>query len=230
VALRGSGAQPEAGSGTAPAAEACPLGGMAREAYIMEAVDTHHGVMIEAVWRPSGVGREVALILGGSLLIALSAQLQVVLPFSPVPITGQTFAVLLLGALYGSRRGPATVVTYLALGAMGLPVFAGGTFGAARLVGPTAGYLVGFLAAAFVVGFLSERGWDRKPWTTAVSMLLGNGMIYVAGVLWLSRFVGWQAVLSTGVLPFLAGDALKIALATILLPTCWKHIGRSGQS
>lgn len=196
---------------------------------MMEAADTCHSVMIEAIWVKSGVGREVALILGGSLLIALSAQLQFVLPFSPVPITGQTFAVLLLGALYGSKRSPATVVTYLALGSLGLPVFAGGTFGVARLIGPTAGYLMGFLAAAFIVGFLSERGWDRKPWTTAVSMIIGNGMIYVAGVLWLSRFVGWQAVLSTGVLPFLAGDALKIALATILLPAGWKLIGRSGQ-
>ena len=195
----------------------------------MEATATCHRVMIEAVWLKSGVGREVALILGGSLLIALSAQLEFVLPFSPVPITGQTFAVLLLGALYGSRRGPATVVTYLALGAVGLPVFAGGAFGVARLVGPTAGYLSGFLAAAFVVGFLSERGWDRKPWTTAISMIIGNGLIYAAGILWLSRFVGWPAVLSTGILPFLAGDALKIALATILLPTSWKLIGRSGQ-
>jgi biotin transport system substrate-specific component len=195
----------------------------------MEAAATYHRVMIEAVWVKSGVGREVALILGGSLLIALSAQLQFVLPFSPVPITGQTFAVLLLGALYGSKRGPATVVTYLALGVMGLPVFAGGAFGLSRLVGPTAGYLVGFLAAAFVVGLLSERGWDRKPWATAVSMIIGNGIIYVTGILWLSRFVGWQAVLSTGFLPFLPGDALKIALATILLPAGWKLIGRSGQ-
>jgi biotin transport system substrate-specific component len=195
----------------------------------MEAAATYHRVMIEAVWVKSGVGREVALILGGSLLIALSAQLQFVLPFSPVPITGQTFAVLLLGALYGSKRGPATVVTYLALGVMGLPVFAGGAFGLSRLVGPTAGYLVGFLAAAFVVGLLSERGWDRKPWATAVSMIIGNGIIYVTGILWLSRFVGWQAVLSTGFLPFLPGDALKIALATILLPAGWKLIGRSGR-
>jgi biotin transport system substrate-specific component len=195
----------------------------------MEAAATYHRVMIEAVWVKSGLGREVALILGGSLLIALSAQLQFVLPFSPVPITGQTFAVLLLGALYGSKRGPATVVTYLALGVMGLPVFAGGTFGLSRLVGPTAGYLVGFLAAAFVVGLLSERGWDRKPWATAVSMIIGNGIIYVTGILWLSRFVGWQAVLSTGFLPFLPGDALKIALATILLPAGWKLIGRSGR-
>ena len=193
----------------------------------MEVADTHRRVMIDAVWLKAGAGREVVLILGGSLLIALSAQLQFVLPFSPVPITGQTFAVLLLGALYGSRRGPATVVTYLALGVIGLPVFAGGGFGLARFIGPTAGYLVGFVAAAFVVGLLSERGWDRKPWTTAASMIIGNLIIYAAGILWLSKFVGWQAVLSTGFLPFLAGDAFKIALATILLPAGWKYIGRS---
>jgi len=195
----------------------------------MEAADTRRSVMIEAVWLKAGVGREVALILGGSLFIALAAQLQIILPFTPVPITGSTFAVLLIGALYGSRRGLATVVTYLALGATGLPVGAGGALGVAWLVGPTAGYLVGFLGAAFVVGLLSERGWDRKPWTTAASMIIGNGIIYVAGILWLSKFVGWQAVLSTGFLPFLVGDALKIALATILLPAGWKLIGRSGQ-
>jgi biotin transport system substrate-specific component len=193
----------------------------------MEAADTYHRVMIEAVWLKSGIVRELALLLAGSLLIALSAQLRFVLPFSPVPITGQTFAVLLVGALYGSKRGAATVLTYLGLGAMGLPVFAGGSLGIARLVGPTAGYLVGFLAAAFVVGLLSERGWDRKPWTTAVSMIVGNLIIYAAGVLWLSRFVGWQAVLGAGVLPFLVGDALKIGLAMLLLPAGWTLIGRS---
>ena len=192
----------------------------------METAESRHNIMIDAVWVKSGVDREVALILGGILLIALSAQLRIILPFSPVPITGQTFTILLIGTLYGSKRGLATVMTYLALGAMGLPVFAGGAFGIARLVGPTAGYLVGFLAAAFVVGLLSERGWDRKPWTTAASMIIGNGIIYMTGVLWLSRFVGWQAVLSTGFLPFLAGDALKIALATILLPAGWKILGR----
>jgi biotin transport system substrate-specific component len=194
----------------------------------MEAAESGARVMIEAAWLTSGVGREVVLLLGGALLIALAAQLRVALPFSPVPITGQTFAVLLLGALYGRTRGAATVVTYLTLGALGLPVFAGGAFGVASLVGPTGGYLVGFVAAAFVVGGLSERGWDRQPWSTAVSMLIGNSLIYVAGVLWLSRFVGWSAVLSTGVLPFLAGDALKLALAAVLLPAGWKLIGRAG--
>ena len=105
------------------------------------------------------------------------------------------------------------------------PFSPGGSFGITTLVGPTGGYLVGFVAAAFIVGFLSERGWDRNPWSTAVSMLIGNGLIYVAGVLWLSRFVGWPVVLITGVLPFLAGDALKIALATVLLPAGWTLIG-----
>ena len=183
-------------------------------------------VMIDAVWPAVGIWRESTLIVAGCLLIALAAQLQVLLPFSPVPVTGQTFAVLFLGALYGSRRGPATVLTYLMLGAMGLPVFAGGMAGLARFVGPTAGYLLGFVVAAFVVGSLSERGWDRKPWTTAASMIIGNGIIYAFGVAWLWRFVGWEAVLNAGVVPFLPGDALKIALATILLPSGWRIIGR----
>jgi len=183
-------------------------------------------VMIDAVWPAVGIWRESALIVAGCLLIALAAHLQVLLPFSPVPVTGQTFAVLFLGALYGSRRGPATVVTYLMLGAMGLPVFAGGMAGLARFVGPTAGYLLGFVVAAFVVGSLSERGWDRKPWTSAASMIIGNGIIYALGVAWLWRFVGWEAVLNAGVVPFLPGDALKIALATILLPSGWRIIGR----
>ena len=193
----------------------------------MELVETRHRVMIDAVWLKTGASREVILLLGGSLLIALSAQLQFALPCSPVPVTGQTYAVLLIGALYGSRRGPATVVTYLALGVVGLPVFAGGASGLARLLGPTAGYLVGFVVAAFAVGLLSERGWDRKPRTTAASMTIGNFIIYTAGIIWLSRFVDWPAVFSAGFLPFLAGDALKIALATFLLPTGWKLIGRS---
>ena len=192
----------------------------------MEVAETRRRVMIETVWLRARVGREVLLILGGSLLVALSAQLQIVLPSSPVPVTGQTFVVLLLAALYGSRRGPATVATYLALGAMGLPVFAGGAFGVARLLGPTAGYLAGFVAAAFAVGLLSERGWDRKPWTAAASMTLGNLIIYATGLIWLSRFVGWHAVLATGLLPFMVGDALKIALATFVLPTGWKLMGR----
>lgn len=193
----------------------------------MEFAGSRNRVMIDTVWLKAGADREAVLILGGSLLIALSAQIRIVLPFSPVPITGQTFAVLLLGALYGSWRGSATVATYLVLGAAGLPVFAGGASGLSRLIGPTGGYLVGFIVSAFVVGLLSERGWDRQLWTTAASMVIGNLIIYAAGIPWLSKFVGWQAVLQTGLFPFLVGDGLKIALAMILLPTSWKFIGRS---
>lgn len=196
----------------------------------MQVVRPRQRVMIDIVWPSAGTLREIVLILGGSLLIALVARLQFLLPFSPVPITGQTFAVLLLGALYGGRRGPATVVTYLTLGAIGLPVFAAGAAGLARFVGPTAGYLLGFVVAAFAVGSLCERGWDRRPWTAAASMIIGNLIIYATGIFWLSGFVGREAVLSTGVLPFLIGDALKVALATILLPTGWRIVGHSGPS
>ena len=182
--------------------------------------------MIEAVWPKAGMGQEGVLILGGSLFIALAAQLQIPLPFSPVPITGQTFAVLFLAAIYGRKRGPAAVMTYLILGFSGLPVFAGGAFGAARLLGPTAGYLAGFLGAAFIVGTLSERGWDRRPWSTAASMIIGNLIIYIAGAAWLSRFVRWESALTIGDIPFLAGDILKIAFATLVLPAGWKLVGR----
>jgi biotin transport system substrate-specific component len=190
----------------------------------MERVSANQRVMVDTIWPMSGLLREVLLILTGSLLIAAAAQIKIPLPFSPVPITGQTFAVLLLAALYGSKRGLATVITYLALGVAGMPIFAGAVSGIAPLIGPTGGYLVGFLAAAYLVGLLSERGWDRKPWSTAVSMVIGNAIIYALGVLWLAYYVGWGNVLSTGVLPFLPGDIIKIGLATILLPAGWKLI------
>jgi len=133
----------------------------------------------------------------------------------------------LLAALYGHNRGGLTVLTYLILGIAGRPVFASGTFGIATIIGPTGGYLVGFLPAAYIVGFLSKKGWDRKVWTTATSMIIGNVVIYLVGTTWLSRFVGWDNVLQTGLIPFLIGDGAKIVLATLLLPTGWKLINRS---
>lgn len=147
-----------------------------------------------------------------------------------MPITGQTFASLLLGALYGSRRGSAAVVTYLVLGVVGMPVFAGVGAGIGQLIGPTGGYLVGFIAAAFVVGLLSEGGWDRKPWSAAASMVIGNVFIYAFGVLWLAHYVGWGAVLQTGVLPFIPVDIIKIVLATMLLPTGWRLVRERGRT
>lgn len=168
--------------------------------------------------------RSVLLAIVGSGLLAISAKVQV--PFWPVPMTMQTFAVLLIGFTYGWRLGAATVVLYLAEGAAGLPVFAGGG-GIAYLAGPTAGYLLGFVVAAALVGRLAELGWDRKVSTTALAMLLGNLAIYVSGLLWLGTVVGYGKVFAVGMLPFLPGDALKLALAAAVLPAAWRLLRRS---
>ncbi|MCS7251828.1 MAG: biotin transporter BioY, partial [Thermoflexus sp.] len=133
---------------------------------------------------------DAMLILGGSLFTALMAQISIPLPFTPVPITGQTLAVLLVGAALGSRRGALSIATYVLEGALGLPVFAGGTAGISRLQGPTGGYLIGFVAAALITGWLAERGWDRRPLSTALAMLAGNAVIYLFGLPWLALFLG----------------------------------------
>ena len=187
---------------------------------------SHPKVLIDSLWTRDGLARDFTLVLGGSLLIAAAAQLRISLPFTPVPVSGQTFAVLLLGALYGAKRGAATAMTYLMLGIIGLPVFSAAPPGVAALVSPTAGYLAGFVAAAWVTGSLSERGWDRKPITAALAMLIGSAVLFACGLLWLGRFTGWDLVIQMGLLPFIPGDLLKIALATALLPASWRFLGR----
>jgi len=170
---------------------------------------------------------DAALIAGGSLVIALCAQLAI---GYPVPITGQTFAVLMVAALLGSRRGVLCLLAYLAEGLLGLPVFAQGKSGLTAFLGPTGGYLVGFLLAAWIVGSLSERTWDRRVHTTVAAMLLGNLAIYAGGLLWLAVLIHLFArpltsgLLAAGLYPFLAGDVVKIALAALLLPAGWKII------
>jgi len=168
---------------------------------------------------------DLALVLGASLAVALCSQVEIHLPGNPVPITGQTFAVLLVGALLGPRRGGLALLAYLAQGAAGLPVFAGGAGGAAHLLGPTGGYLIGFAAAAALVGWLAERGWDRTPWFTAAAMILGNVVIYAFGVTRLSAFVGSSQAVPLGLVPFIPGDLIKVGLAAGLLPAGWKLIG-----
>ncbi|MEA3339828.1 MAG: biotin transporter BioY [Chloroflexota bacterium] len=172
---------------------------------------------------------DAALILCGSLFIALSAWVAIPLPFSPVPVTGQTLSVLLVGALLGSRRGSLCLLAYLAEGAFGLRVFAGGMAGLAHLVGPRGGYLVGFVAAAYVTGLLAEREWDRQTGTTLLAMLLGNVAIYAFGLPWLAIFVGIEKALPLGFYPFIAGDLAKLALAALLLPSGWRVLGLKGK-
>ena len=169
---------------------------------------------------------DLALVVAGSLLLALSARVAIPLPFSPVPVTGQTLAVLLLGALLGSRRGPSAILLYLLAGALGLPGFAGGAAGLGRLAGPTGGYLVGFAVAAFLTGLLAERGWDRRAPTAFLAMLLGNGAVYACGLPWLAAFVGFDRVLALGLLPFVPGDLFKLVLATLVLPAGWRLLGQ----
>ncbi len=182
--------------------------------------------MVDVFWAESSAARDFMLILVGSLVVALSAQISVPLPFSPVPVTGQTFGVLLVGALLGSRRGALSLLAYLGEGALGLPVFAGGTGGLVRLAGPTGGYLLGFVAAAFLVGRLCERGWDQRLLTAGAAMLVGNAIIYLFGLPWLARFVGPDKVLALGLLPFIPGDLLKLTLAALALPGGWALVHR----
>jgi biotin transport system substrate-specific component len=170
---------------------------------------------------------DVTLIITGSLLIALCAHIKVLLPFSPVPVTGQTFAVLMIGALLGARRGCLAVLAYIIEGAAGLPVFAVGA-GPAVLAGPTGGYLFGFIPAVYVTGRLAKKGWDRRIGTTVLAMIIGNLVIYTFGLFWLSCLTGFNPmVLTIGLRPFIIGDLAKIILAAILLPSGWKLLSYS---
>jgi biotin transport system substrate-specific component len=189
------------------------------------------GLTVADIIRPSRRAQarwyDAGLVAGGSILIALCAQVAI---GYPVPVTGQTFGVLMVAALLGSRRGALCLLTYLAEGLAGLPVFAQGKAGWAAFLGPTGGYLVGFVLAAWVVGALSERAWDRRVLTTATAMLLGNLVIYACGLAWLlclthvlAQPVGHD-ILAIGLYPFIIGDVLKIAVAGALLPSGWKLI------
>ena len=164
----------------------------------------------------------------GSLLIWLAAKIQI--PFYPVPMTMSTFAVLAIGMAYGWRLGTATVLLYLAEGAMGLPVFAGTPekgIGLAYMLGGTGGYLVGYVLAAASVGMLAQRGWGKNILTTSLAMLVGNVLIYVPGLLWLGILFGWdKPIIEWGLTPFVLGDLAKLALAAALMPITWKLLGR----
>ena len=170
-----------------------------------------------------------ALVLGASAFVALAARLRIDLPFTPVPITGQSVAVLLVGALLGSRLGAASLIAYWAEGVMGMPVFAGGRSGWAYFIGPSGGYIVGFILAAWLIGFLAERGWDRRPWSLAAAMLGGEVCIYLVGLPWLAHFLpAGRSVWVAGLLPFIPGDTVKLLVAAGLVPSGWAALGALG--
>lgn len=178
--------------------------------------------------RISPAWRAVVLVAAGVALTAAAAQVRFTVPGTPVPFTGQTAAVLLTGAALGSRLGGLSMLLYVALGAAGLPIFNGGHAGIAQIFGTTGGYLIGFIVAATVVGWLAERGWDRTVPQAVLLMVLGNVVIYLIGVPVLAAAYPMplsQAV-NAGALTFIAGDALKIALAAGVLPAAWWLVGR----
>jgi biotin transport system substrate-specific component len=199
--------------------------------YSMSSASTASLTLANALWPARGTSlpalRAAALMVLGTVALWLSAKIQV--PLWPVPVTMQTFVVLTLGIAYGWRLAGATMLLYLIEGAVGLPVFAG-TWdeggGYTHLVGPTAGYLIGFVVAAAVVGRLAERGWDRSPVSAAAAMVIGNLVIYGLGLAWLGAQIGYGPAIEHGLLPFLVGDALKVGLGAALLPLAWKALGR----
>ena len=172
--------------------------------------------------------RPVLLAFAGAFAITVAAKIKV--PFYPVHMTMQTFVVLAIGMAYGWRLGAATIALYLAQGAVGLPVFTGTPekgIGVAYMVGPTGGYLLGYLMAALTTGWLAERGWDRNALTTAAAMLIGNVMIFAPGLLWLGILFGWdKPILAWGLTPFIWAEVFKMGLATAMLPMAWRLLSK----
>ncbi|MEP3639379.1 MAG: biotin transporter BioY [Paracoccaceae bacterium] len=194
---------------------------------------TLNNKVLSEVWGVSeGIGlrvKQAALVVLGIAILAIAAKIKV--PMWPVPITMGTFAVLSIGAAYGARLGLATILGYMIVGAIGFDVFAGSSaeeFGLTYMMGGTGGYLVGYVLATFALGMLARRGWDRSIVWMALTMLIGNVLIYVPGLIWLGQLYGWdQPILQWGLTPFLIGDALKLGLAAVILPAVWSFVGKA---
>src|SRR5467141_3761009 len=188
----------------------------------MNATFAKNETLLEVALAPLDLVRQVGLVIGSSLLTALAAQ--VVIPIGPIPITGQTFAVLLTGALLGSRLGAMAMIVYLFEGASGLPFFSSGHGGLLHLMGPTGGYLIAFPAAAYITGAFAEHGWDRRFLTAAAAMAIGSAVIMLSGWALFSVVVHTSPLLTlyATVIKFIPGDIIKISLAAAVLPSGWK--------
>jgi len=174
--------------------------------------------------RMSRLLAQLVFILAGGTLLAASAQFKVMVPPSPIPIAGQKLVVLMIGMAFGPRLGAITILAYILAGLRGLPVFAGGGAGLPVLVGPSGGYLVGFVAAAFVIGLLAQRGMDRSILRTALAMVVGTLVIYLFGYAWLASLIGMEKALLFGIQPYLWGDAMKLVAAACLMPAAWRGV------
>jgi len=189
-------------------------------------------VLIEAFGSTEGrmrLAKQAVLVIVGIAALAIFAKIKV--PMWPVPITMGTFAVLTIGAAYGPRLGLTTILGYMIVGALGFDVFAGSSaekFGLTYMMGGTGGYLVGYVMATLALGMAARAGWDRSVLKMALAMLIGNALIYIPGLIWLGQLYGWdQPILAWGLTPFLVGDALKLALAAVMVPGLWKLLGNA---
>jgi biotin transport system substrate-specific component len=181
-----------------------------------------------AVFPRVSVLTDAVLVVGGALFVALFAQISIPLPFTPVPITGQTFAVLLVGGALGSLCGLASMSLYMLMGIVGLPVYANQAHGFEIIKGATGGYIVGFLVAGLLVGYLADRGWDQKFSTSGTMMLTGNVIIFLVGLIWLQQVLHTSLAdtLKFGLYPFVPGEIVKLYLAAALLPGAWALVRR----
>ena len=179
-----------------------------------------------AVFPRSNLLVDVLLVVAGAGLVSLAAQIEIPLGFTPVPISGQTFAVLLVGASLGPLLGAMSLLLYLGVGLVGAPVYSGGEGGWEVFHGATGGYLVGFVAAAVLTGWLAERRWDRRFNSAVAAMLSGSVVIYLFGLPWLAREIGTglEGTLEAGLYPFVVGDLIKLYLAGMLLPGAWRLV------
>ncbi len=188
--------------------------------------------LVEALGPDSGTAlriKQVVLVILGIAAMTLAAKTAIPMWPSPVPITLGTFAVLTIGTAYGPRLGLATILGYMIIGALGFDVFASSSAernGIEYMMGGTGGYLVGYVLATLALGYAARMGWDRKVLGMVAALLVGNALIYVPGVLWLHQFTsGWAQTMDWGFTPYLIGDAMKLALAALLIPAVWKLVG-----
>jgi biotin transport system substrate-specific component len=193
-------------------------------------MNSHTATLRVAAFPRPNLITDVLLVLAGTGLVAAAAQISVKLPFTPVPITGQTFAVVLVGASLGSIRGTSSLMLYLWLGVAGAPIYAHHDSGWDAITSASGGYIVGFVLAAAVSGFLAEQGWDRRFSSSIGAMLTGNLIVYLVGLPWLAVVLNTnlEKTLEYGLYPFVPGDTFKLYLAAAVLPTAWRLVGRVG--
>lgn len=174
----------------------------------------------------STAASQIALVAGGVAFLALMAQIALPVPGSPVPVTGQTLGALLLGSAYGASLGFTTFATYLLVGFLGAPVFASGAHGLSRITGATGGYLIGMLLASLLTGYLAGRKWDQRIRTVIPTMILGDLVIFSAGLFWLHHSIHatWATTFKFGFTPFILGEVIKIAIASTTMPTLWRFV------